>query len=87
VLSYHDEGWLTLAQLRELASVRGHVEVLAFPSRRYVGAQIGVHDPQGRRVGRPGRLHNVEYVLVCGEAADVRAAVGPAKRAAAATGP
>ena len=83
VLSYHDEGWLTLAQLRELASVRGHVEVLAFPSRRYVGAQIGVHDPQGRRVGRPGRLRNVEYVLVCGEAADVRAAVGPAERLAA----
>jgi len=50
-----------------MASVRGPVEVLAFDSKRYVGAQIGIHDLTGRRVGTPGRLHNVEYVVIAGD--------------------
>ena len=33
------------------ARCTAHVEVLAFDSRRYVGAQIGIHNPQGERVG------------------------------------
>ena len=67
VLSYNDESWLTLEQLLEICSVRGHVEVLAFPSARYVGARIGIHSPAGLKVGSPGRLANLEYVLVAGE--------------------
>jgi len=74
VLSGSDEGWLGREELREMCSVRGEVEVLAFDSARYVGARIGIHDPTGRRVGRPGRLRNVEYVLVAGERAAVRRA-------------
>ena len=67
VISYNDESWITLDELVSMASVRGRVEVLAFDSKRYVGAQIGVHDPSGRRVGTPGRLRNVEYVVIAGE--------------------
>ena len=74
VLSGSDEGWLGLEELCDLCSVRGQVAVLAFDSARYVGARIGIHDPAGRRVGRPGRLRNVEYVLVAGERAAVRRA-------------
>ena len=44
VLSYNDESWLSLDELVEMCSVRGHVEVLAFPSARYVGSQD--RDPQ-----------------------------------------
>ena len=76
VLSYNDESFLSLDQLVDLCSVRGDVEVLAFPSARYVGARIGIHDPSGRRVGTVGRLHNVEYVLVAGARQLVRRAVG-----------
>ena len=75
VLSYNDESFLTLPQLVDICSVRGHVEVMAFPSARYVGARIGIHDPSGRRVGTVGRLRNVEYLLVAGSRADVRRAV------------
>ena len=52
--------------------------MLAFDSKRYVGAQIGIHNPAGEKVGTVGRLRNVEYLLVAGEPADVaRAADRP----------
>ena len=57
--------------------VRGHVEVLAFASARYVGARIGIHNPAGERVGSVGRLRNLEYVLVAGERDEVRHVVDP----------
>ena len=83
VLSYNDEGWLTLDELVEACAPRGAVEVLAFDSKRYVGAQIGIHNPAGERVGEVARLRNVEYLLVAGAPDDVARAVGG--RAAAAT--
>jgi adenine-specific DNA-methyltransferase len=66
VVSYNDESWLTLDDLRDMVAARGHVEVLAFESKRYVGAQIGIHNPAGVKVGEVGRLRNLEYVVVAG---------------------
>lgn len=77
VLSYNDESWVGLDALAEMCRVRGHVEILAFPSDRYVGARIGIHNPAGQRVGTVGRLRNVEYVLVAGDKARVRRLVTP----------
>jgi adenine-specific DNA-methyltransferase len=82
VLSYNDESWMTLDELVELCAVRGHVEVLAFASARYVGARIGIYNPSGQRVGAVGRLSNLEYLLVAGERRDVRHAVAPWRDAA-----
>lgn len=84
VLSYNDESFLGLAQLLDICAVRGHVEVLAFPSARYVGARIGIHNPAGERVGTVGRLHNVEYLLVAGDRAEVRRVVRPLRSCASA---
>lgn len=81
VLSYNDESFLSLEELIEMCEVRGHVEVLSYPSARYVGARIGIHNPAGVRVGTVGRLHNVEYLLVAGERAEVRHAVRPLRSA------
>jgi adenine-specific DNA-methyltransferase len=83
VVSYNDESWVALDDLVELCSARGAVRVLAFDSARYVGARIGIHDPAGRRVGRVGRLRNVEYLLVAGDAGEVRVVAGEAARRAA----
>ena len=47
VLSYNDESWVTFEELRDLCAVRGHVEVLAFDSARYVGRTH--RDPQSAR--------------------------------------
>ena len=67
VLSYNDESWISLDDLVEMCAGRGHVVALAFDSARYVGAQIGVHNPAGERVGEVSHLRNREYLLVCGE--------------------
>jgi adenine-specific DNA-methyltransferase len=71
LLSGSDEGWATLDDLANMASGRGAVAVLAFDSKRYVGAQIGIHDPRGKKVGRVGRTRNVEYLVVAGPARKV----------------
>jgi adenine-specific DNA-methyltransferase len=69
VISYNDEAWLSLDELVETAGTRGDVVVLAVDSKRYVGAQIGIHNPAGERVGRVSHLRNTELVVVAGELA------------------
>lgn len=67
VLSYNNESWIEFEPLVEMMRRRGQVRALAFDSKRYVGAQIGIHNPQGRRVGEISHLRNLEYVLVAGD--------------------
>lgn len=66
VVSGSDEGWAGPEEVADMAAGRGSVEVLAFDSKRYVGAQIGIHNPEGKKVGRVGRTRNVEYLVVAG---------------------
>jgi adenine-specific DNA-methyltransferase len=71
-VSYNDESWVGIEALEAMVAARGgEVCTLAFDSRRYVGAQIGIHNPQGKKVGKVSRLRNVEYVVVGGDAARV----------------
>ena len=85
VLSYNDESWIELDDLVEMCRARGHVEVLAFASARYVGARIGIYNPSGERVGSVGRLHNLEYLLVAGDKDRVAHMVEPWPEASAAS--
>ncbi len=73
VLSYNDEAWLPLRDLVALLERRGPVIVLAVDAKRYVGAQIGIHNREGDKVGVVGRLRNTEYVLVAGQLRDSEA--------------
>jgi len=78
ILSYNDESWIPLDDLLELCASRGgDVVALAFDSARYVGAQIGIHNPSGVRVGEVSHLRNLEYVLVCGDPAAVARVTAP----------
>ncbi|MGI9034040.1 MAG: DNA adenine methylase [Acidimicrobiales bacterium] len=77
VLSYNDEAWISLEELTEMCSARGTVEVLTFDSKRYVGAQIGIYDPSGNKVGDVSHLRNQEYIVVAGGRADVESATEP----------
>ena len=77
VLSHNDESWIGLDELVEICRPRGEVAVLSFDSKRYVGAQIGIHSPDGERVGEVSHLRNVEYLLVAGDPARVRRMVEP----------
>jgi adenine-specific DNA-methyltransferase len=78
VVSYNDESWVTAEQMMHALREAGHedVRMLAFDSKRYVGAQIGIFNPSGEKVGRVSRLRNTEYVFVAGPTTKVAAAVG-----------
>ncbi len=67
VLSYNNEAWVEIDELVTMMRSRGRVHVLAFDSKRYVGAQIGIHNRAGERVGEVSHLRNLEYVLVAGD--------------------
>ncbi|MEE2768877.1 MAG: DNA adenine methylase [Actinomycetota bacterium] len=71
ILSYNDESWIDKEDLIDLCSVHGEVVALAFDSKRYVGAQIGIFNSDGRKVGKVSHLRNLEYLLVAGEPAIV----------------
>lgn len=86
VVSCSDEGWLRADDVADLVAARtgprGAVAVLGFPSARYVGARIGIHNPKGERVGEVGRTTNVEHLVIGGTRRSVRAAAEVGSRAA-----
>jgi adenine-specific DNA-methyltransferase len=67
IVSFNDEGYLGREQLIGMLSGRGEVQVIEIARPRYVGARIGIHNPQGEKVGAVGRLRNVEYLFVVSE--------------------
>jgi adenine-specific DNA-methyltransferase len=77
IVSYNDEAWVTLDELREMCASRGDVVALAFDSRRYVGALIGIHNPAGEKVGSVSHTRNQEYVVIAGDPATVRRMTTP----------
>jgi adenine-specific DNA-methyltransferase len=72
VISGSNEGFVGVSELVDMAAVRGHVEVLEFDSRRYIGAQIGIHNLQGEKVGQVSHTRNVEYLICAGEPTVIR---------------
>jgi adenine-specific DNA-methyltransferase len=84
VLSYNDEAWIDVDELSDVCARRGHVEVLTFDSRRYVGALIGIHNPRGEKVGTVSHVRNREHLFVIGERVEVRRVAERARGAASA---
>src|SRR6185503_684354 len=70
VVSFNDEGYLTLPRLRELLGERGRVKELSVAHPRYIGHRLGIYNPQGEKVGKPGPAKNREHLFVveCGRA-------------------
>jgi len=64
LVSFNNEGFLGADEMIELLSVRGEVGVVEVDFKRYVGAQIGIHNPQGKKVGRVSHLRNKELLFV-----------------------
>lgn len=75
VVSYNDESWITAEQMMHALREAGHedVRMLAFDSKRYVGAQIGIFNPSGEKVGKVSHLRNTEYVFIAGPTEKVEA--------------
>jgi adenine-specific DNA-methyltransferase len=66
VLSYNNESWLSREELIEMCSNRGHVEILDYEFKRYIGSQIGIYNRTGALVGQPGKRRNFEHLLLAG---------------------
>lgn len=64
VVSFSDEGYIARDAMVALLETRGRVRVLAHDYKRYVGAQIGIHNPRGEKVGKVSHLRNTEYLYV-----------------------
>jgi adenine-specific DNA-methyltransferase len=77
VVSYNDESWVTAEEMTQWLYDAGHDEVglLAFEARRYVGAQIGIFNGAGEKVGKVKKLRNTELVFVAGPKDKVEAAL------------
>lgn len=86
MVSYNDESWITAEEMMRALRDAGHADVrmLAFDSRRYVGAQIGIFNGSGDKVGRVSHLRNVEYVFLAGPTDRVEAGIAAAGEAAGA---
>lgn len=64
VVSFSDEGYVSREELEKMLAARGFVSVIAQDYKRYVGAQIGIHNPAGEKVGSVSHLRNTEFVFV-----------------------
>lgn len=64
IVSFNNEGYIDRAEMEQLLATRGRVTVLSHDYKRYVGAQIGIYNPKGEKVGAVSHLRNLEYLYV-----------------------
>lgn len=64
VVSFSNEGWIAREDMEALLAARGRVVVIESDFKRYVGAQIGIYNPKGDKVGKVSHLRNKEYLYV-----------------------
>jgi len=64
VVSFSNEGFLSQQDAEEVLGARGKVLTLTHDFKRYVGAQIGIYNPQGEKVGKVSHLRNKEFLYV-----------------------
>jgi adenine-specific DNA-methyltransferase len=66
LVSVSDEGFHSPRRVHELLVELGHVGRIDVESKRYVGAQIGIYNPGGEKVGRVSHLRNLEHLFLVG---------------------
>jgi adenine-specific DNA-methyltransferase len=64
LVSFSNEGYLGRAEIEEMLQDRGHVGVVELDFKRYVGAQIGIYSPGGKKVGKVSHLRNKELLFL-----------------------
>lgn len=68
IVSFSNEGYFAYDHIVALLeSALGEVAVVPVDFKRYVGAQIGIHNPRGEKVGRVSHVRNREFLFVAGE--------------------
>lgn len=64
IMSFSDEGFIGGQDLESLLANYGKVLIYGKDYKRYVGAQIGIYNQQGTKVGKVKNLHNKEFLYV-----------------------
>ena len=68
IVSFNNEGFIERADMESLLSSlhdgENSIKVIEHDHKRYVGAQIGIHNSQGLKVGRVSHLRNKEYLYI-----------------------
>src|SRR5690606_38838151 len=64
VVSFNNEGFQSRPELERSLARHGKVFVVSKDFKRYVGAQIGVYNPSGDKVGEVSHLRNEEYIYL-----------------------
>lgn len=64
VLSFSNEGFFTLEEIENMLQGWGYVVILNRPHKRYIGARIGIYNPQGEKVGKISHTENQEFLFV-----------------------
>lgn len=85
VVSFNNEGYINKADMESMLSSlwggEGKVTTIENDFKRYVGAQIGIHNPRGEKVGTVSHLRNKEFVYVVSRD-DLSATLEPLARSA-----
>ncbi len=64
VVSFNDEGFFTAEEIKSMLKDWGYVTRLTRQHQRYVGARIGIYNPQGEKVGQISHTENHEFLFV-----------------------
>lgn len=68
IVSFSNEGYLSREEMESMLAGlwggAGRVTTIECEFKRYVGAQIGIYNPQGQKVGRVSHLRNKEFLYV-----------------------
>lgn len=71
IVSFNNEGFHDPEKVTALLGEKGYIRSVAVDFKRYVGAQIGIHNPAGERVGEVSHLRNKEVVFLVGPSEDL----------------
>ena len=66
LISFNNEGYLGTLDIEDVLKQRGYVSSVGLDFKRYVGAQIGIFNPQGEKVGAVSHLSNQEHLFLVG---------------------
>jgi len=64
LVSFNNEGYLDKSTMESILAPHGNVYTIGHDYKRYVGAQIGIHNQTGTKVGKVSHLRNTEYLFL-----------------------
>ncbi|MBL4809898.1 MAG: DNA adenine methylase [Phycisphaerales bacterium] len=64
LVSFNNEGYLDKSTMESILAPHGTVHTIGHDYKRYVGAQIGIHNQSGTKVGKVTHLRNTEYLFL-----------------------